>query len=109
MRSLLCARCSARDRGDGQMGKFLAMTDPAAISLLRLVLEDDDLLAAEVVVDACRDCGALNGWSSDLGRAVAAEQQHALERYVATGLVTKPFDRDAVTHAHAVLFSAGLD
>src|SRR6185312_1943970 len=42
---------SGVDAGDRQFGQLLPVTDLAAVSLLRLVLEDVDLLAAKMVLD----------------------------------------------------------
>src|SRR5690349_15147454 len=39
------------DAGDRQLGQLLPVTDLAAVSLFRLVLEDIDLLAAKVILD----------------------------------------------------------
>src|SRR5687768_18569382 len=49
---------SAVDGGDSQARLLLAVASAPAVALLRLVLEDDELFAPEVVVDPGRDAGA---------------------------------------------------
>src|SRR6476661_2789412 len=94
---------SGVDAGDGQFGQLLPVTDLAAIPLLRLVLEDVDLLAAKVILDVCGDR------SADCGRTRSAEEQNAIERNVAAGIGGKALDANAIANFDAILLSACLN
>src|SRR3954470_21394615 len=85
------------------------MADPAAIPLLRLVLEDDDLFAAEVIVNVGRDGRAFDNRHPDASGSVTTEQQHAIDRDLFASLGGEPLDRNAVADADAILLPAGLD
>src|SRR5690606_28598046 len=95
--------------GDREPGQLLPVARLAAVALLRLELEDNQLLAAEVLVDMGSDAGAIDDRRADLRGAVAADHQHPLEGDVGTGLVAEALDRDRVAFLHAVLLAAGLD
>src|SRR6476469_6783743 len=100
---------SGVDAGDGQFGQLLPVTDLAAIPLLRLVLEDVDLLAAKVILDVCRDRSAIDDRRADRGRASSAEEQDAIERNFAAGIGVKALDANAIANLDAILLSACLN
>src|SRR6478736_1667806 len=100
---------SSGSGGDGQFGQLLPVTDLAAIPLLRLVLEDVDLLAAKVILDVCGDRSAIDDRRADCGRTRSAEEQDAIERNVAAGIGGKALDANAIANLDAILLSAGLN
>src|SRR5215203_5999390 len=99
----------AVDSGNSQARLLLAVAGAPAVALLRLVLEDDEFFAAEVVVDRGRNARPFDDRRPDLGGAVAADEEHLIEGDVVAGLGGEPFDGDRVTDADPVLLATGLD
>src|SRR3954447_13835173 len=95
---------------DRQAGQFLAVAGLAAVALLRLHLEDDDLIAAMVLSDHGDNLRAGHDRGADANlRALAADHQHAVEFDLAAGLGGQELDIDRLPDAHAILLASGLD
>jgi hypothetical protein len=87
----------------------LPVTGAAPVSLLRLVLEDDDLLAAKLLFDLCRHRGAGDDWRADLESAFTTDHEHAVKGDVCASLEGELFDRQAITNGYPVLFTTSLN
>src|SRR5215203_2971790 len=97
------------DARNRQLRLRLAVTDAAAIALLRLVLEDNDLLALALPLHVCGNRRALEIRSADLRVTNAADEQNLVDRNVAALIGQELLDNDPIANAHAILLAAGLD
>ena len=85
------------------------MAGAPPVSLLRLVLEDDDFRTAILLLDLCLDRGAGQQRRANPGRPIAADHEHPIEREVRALLDGKLLDRERVADRDAVLLAAGFD
>src|SRR5690606_29970793 len=102
-------RALAGDARDGELRQLLPVARLAAVALLRLELEDDQLLATEVLVDVGADAGAIDDRRADLRGAIATNHQYPVEGDLGARLVVEALDRDGVALLDAVLLTTGLD
>ena len=84
------------------------MTPGPPVALAPLLLEDDHLRAAHGAHQGGLDRGALDGRRADLGLALAANHQNALELDSVFD-VTEELDVENVSLAHPVLLATCFD
>src|SRR6478735_8591893 len=94
------------DTGDRQPRLRLAVTDAAAIALLRLVFEDHDLLAPALRCNGRGDRCAIKVGSADLCVAHAADEQNPVYRNIAAFIGHEFLHHDLVANAYTVLLAA---
>src|SRR5580765_6282061 len=83
----------------------------ASIADLRLVAEDDDLLAAPMLDHLGTHYGARHGWGANTRRAiaVAGHEQDAAQLELFARLTAEPLDGDRIARFDAVLLPACFD
>src|SRR5262249_21702972 len=86
----------------------LTVTAAASVVLATLLLEDEDLLVAELGDDLAPDRDALDQWRADPDR-VAAGEQHLGELDRAAGLAVELLDADERPGLDPVLLASGAD
>ena len=84
------------------------MPAQAAIVLLALVLEHDDLLVPGLGEDLRPDAGARDIGSPEFRPAVAAHHQDLVQNDLVPRGPVQAFDAESVPHLNTILFAAGL-
>src|SRR6266851_712130 len=92
------------DAGDAQHGERLAMPVLAAVVVPPLLLEDDHLVAADLLDHLGRDGRAAG---AALGIGALADHEHAVEGHLGARLAGELLDGDQVVLGNFVLLAAG--
>src|SRR5215472_4707012 len=97
------------DLADSEPRELLAVPLLAAVAGLRLVLEDDDLVAFAVLDDLGHDLGARDHRRADGNVRALADHQHLGELDCLTRRSRERLDVERLAFAHGVLLSAAAD
>ena len=89
------------------LGVGLTMALLALVALLRLILEDDDLLALAVLHDSGLHLSALHDGSAKGSLVIAQDSQNLIEGHGVTSLDGQLLDEEGIALGHLVLLAAG--
>ena len=85
------------------------MPGPSPVALLRLELEDDDLVAAAVLVDVGRYRRPIDDRRADPGRPGPAKEKDLVEGHIAARFGRQTLDLDSISDLDPVLLAPGRD
>src|SRR5690606_14379729 len=104
-----CGVASGDDLLNGQAGQLLAVPLLAPVALLGLELEDDDLLALDLVFDAGDDPGAFDDRRAHTHVLAVGDQEHPVQGHVSSWLGVEALDLNTIADRYPVLLTASLN